>query len=273
MAKIVLTSDDPITLVNISIAGIYEQSASAYHDENVAVVTLSSGNFVFEGSSFNSFDNHGYATSGTIDALSILSNTLRIDWTGIEVDARDVQQMIKNGDSLAFQDLLLGDDDKIFLNQGGARVEALAGNDIVKGNDGDDEVQGGLGDDVLRGGGGTDLLEGGVGADTLTGGKGADTFIFRTIADSAPGDVDAITDLKNNDIIDLENIDADSGTIGDQAFFRDGVEFGGFAGELIIFFDEGNNRTVIQGDIDGDTNADFIIRVNGDRTDYDNFVL
>jgi Ca2+-binding RTX toxin-like protein len=273
MAKIVLKGDTEITLSEATGFGIWADSVPVYSSETVAVIGALDGNFVFEGSGFTSFDNHGYAMAGTIDAFSLVTDIARVDWTQFSVDAIDFRNALKNQDALGFQDILFGDDDTFVLNKGGGNVDGFAGNDIVKGNSGHDTIAGGQGDDTLRGGRNGDILEGGDDGDTLTGGTGADVFVFRSVTDSTTGGIDTITDLKLGDVIDLANIDADSNLIGDQEFTVDGAAFDGFAAELIMFFDEENDRTLIQGDVDGDASADFTIRVTGDHIDYNNFVL
>jgi hypothetical protein len=55
-------------------------------------------------------------------------------------------------------------------------ITALAGNDVVSGNDSNDTLDGGKGDDKLSGGKGNDKLIGSDGNDTLKGGTGADTM-------------------------------------------------------------------------------------------------
>ena len=55
-------------------------------------------------------------------------------------------------------------------------ISALAGNDVVSGNNGNDTLDGGKGNDKILGGKGDDKLIGGDGNDTLKGGLGADTM-------------------------------------------------------------------------------------------------
>lgn len=78
-------------------------------------------------------------------------------------------------------------------------IEALAGDDTVKGSDadnvaygqdGNDVMSGEEGDDRLSGGRGNDTLTGGAGNDTLTGGKGSDLLMggaARDILDGGKG--------------------------------------------------------------------------------------
>jgi hypothetical protein len=44
-------------------------------------------------------------------------------------------------------------------------------------------------------------------------------------------------------------------------------------GELVIRYDAGNDVTLIQGDVDGDGQADFTIKADGDHHDFSSFVL
>ena len=112
---------------------------------------------------------------------------------------------------------------------------------------------------VLKGGGGNDKLSGGGGADSLYGGAGKDVFIFKSLADStvAKAGRDTIHDFKS-DVIDLRAIDANTELAGDQSFsFINAKAFSGSAGELR--YDKG----VLQGDVNGDSSADFAINVSG----------
>ncbi len=70
-----------------------------------------------------------------------------------------------------------------------------------------------------------------------------------------------ILDLEaGTDAIDLSAIDAATGIGGDQAFTFIGTQaFGGGAGELRC--DDLGTACIVQGDVDGDTVADFEILV------------
>jgi Ca2+-binding RTX toxin-like protein len=155
----------------------------------------------------------------------------------------DTLSSIENLVGSAYNDVLTG-------TAGANQLSGRAGNDQLVGNGGDDH---------LDAGGGNDVLTGGAGADVLSGGFGADRFVFTLVSDSAPGSEDRITDLLSNDfaegdIVDLLQIDADTGTMGDQAFtFILDAAFTGTAGELRY----ANN--VIEGDVNGDGLADLRI--------------
>jgi Ca2+-binding RTX toxin-like protein len=101
-----------------------------------------------------------------------------------------------------------------------------------------------------------------MGADTLTGGAGNDTFLYTAAAQSAGTSVDHITDFDAGDHIDLGQIDADTTQAGDQAFSFIGANaFDHQAGELRAAFDAVNNVWTIEGDTDGDGQADFTLMV------------
>lgn len=165
-----------------------------------------------------------------------------------------------------------------------------AGNDGLFGDDGDDLLYGdgvinakgrivaetGTPDpersfDLIDGGTGDDTIVGGYGADSLTGGEGKDTFVF--LPDSSkPGMSAFITDLEDQDRIDLHLIDADLTKAGDQAF-RLVDHFTGHAGEATLTFFEGESTGLLL-DTDGDGHEDIsIILGAGDHTDFSNFKL
>lgn len=125
--------------------------------------------------------------------------------------------------------------------------------DDIDGNDAANRLTGDAGDDRLDGDGGADVLEGGGGRDALTGGAGADVFQFRSAADAYG---DRIVDFTRGvDRVHLAHIDADPGLAGDQAF-----RFVGNAGLTGRPGDLATSGAWLQGDLDGDRVADFVIR-------------
>jgi Ca2+-binding RTX toxin-like protein len=134
------------------------------------------------------------------------------------------------------------------------------GNDTLNGLGGNDTLSGSYGDDKLNGGDGADTLIGGLGQDTLTGGAGNDIFKFNSLAEiGSDFPYEKITDFATGDKINLAGVDANSNLAGDQAFTFLGAlsTFTGVAGELRNYFGQ------LQGDVDGDTSADFIIELTG----------
>ncbi|MEZ5841802.1 MAG: calcium-binding protein [Hyphomicrobiales bacterium] len=77
-------------------------------------------------------------------------------------------------DSLNFKGLTL---------LGVTRIDGLAGNDTLTGNDEANVILGGDGKDTLDGAAGDDTLDGGAGKDSMTGGDGDDTFIVDDVGD------------------------------------------------------------------------------------------
>jgi Ca2+-binding RTX toxin-like protein len=118
----------------------------------------------------------------------------------------------------------------------------------------------GAGNDTITGGQGNDILYGNGGADTLTGGAGNDVFVYADTVQSSGASVDHITDFGAGDRIDLSQIDADTTQGGDQAFaFIGSGAFGHHAGELRA--ELANGVWTIEGDTDGDGQADFTLLV------------
>lgn len=153
-------------------------------------------------------------------------------------------------------------------------IAGKASDDVLNGLGGADELLGNAGNDILDGGAGDDLLIGGSGFDVLTGGTGGDLFRFFDGASGTGANADRITDFANViDKVDLRDMDADSGTTGDQAFsFIGTAAFSGVAGELRYAFDGTDTR--LQGDYTGDGVADFEIVFAGSHTIFaTNFYL
>jgi len=124
----------------------------------------------------------------------------------------------------------------------------MDGKDDVVGFKGDDRLFGGDGEDFLSGGNGKDELTGGKGADHLEGGGNADHFIFADVNEMGKGsNADIIEDFEDGDKIDLSGA-------GSFTYIND-QNFNNVAGELR--FEDG----ILQGDVDGDGNADFEIKV------------
>lgn len=142
------------------------------------------------------------------------------------------------------------------------------GNTMV-GNSGANALAGGGGNDAINGAGGDDVLVGGSGKDTMTGGAGADTFDFNAVTDSGATRTtwDVVKDFVGSlDTIDLQNIDADSGTAGDQAFtftgLGDASSWGG-NGLGKLRYEVLAAGVVVYGSTDMDVEAEFSIFLTG----------
>jgi predicted extracellular nuclease len=143
------------------------------------------------------------------------------------------------------------------------RLDGGLGNDSLDGANGDDQLLGGAGDDTLSGGNGNDVLDGGIGNDVIFGGNGTDRFVF-----GAGSGTDAIRDFARGEKIDLTLIDANTAAADVQTFTYVGsAAFSGQAGELRVFTQSGLG--IIEGDVDGNGVADFVISVNQPITQGD----
>ena len=174
--------------------------------------------------------------------------------------------MIITGDR--FSNTLIGtpDADTIFGRGGG---------DEINGNRAADWLRGGAGVDTVNGGLGADVIYSGADNDVLSGGLGSDTFVYRDVSDAvdAPeGQEEEILDLENRDTIDLSGVDANANVSGNQAFTIVDA-FTGQAGELIIVFEVDEDETYIRGDVNGDSQIDLQIELEGRHLGFDNLVL
>lgn len=147
-----------------------------------------------------------------------------------------------------------------------------AGHDELSASADFTRLDGAGGADVLTGSAKGDILAGGLGADVLTGGQGVDVFLYQTTADSTVDARDVITDLSDKDVIDLSAVDANVLWWGHQEFVIVDYFTGG-GGELVVNYKPASDVTLIQGDTDADGKADFEIAVEGDHSDFVNFVL
>ncbi|MBV9280833.1 MAG: hypothetical protein JOZ41_12185 [Chloroflexi bacterium] len=163
----------------------------------------------------------------------------------------------------------------------GAGVDVLVGIDDLRGSSLDDrligdgqanELFGGAGNDVLIGGHGSDTLDGGLGADTLQGGAGADVYRFESLQFVSDQPTGLIKGLTTDDVINLQAVDANINEVGDQAFMLvDGLT--GTAGQLALTYNPDLGVTLALADIDGDGQADYALYLQGDKTDFTNFIL
>jgi Ca2+-binding RTX toxin-like protein len=164
----------------------------------------------------------------------------------------------------------------VFLGVGNDKFKAKGGGTSgdVFGEDGNDTLIGGKKGDTLDGGADSDLLRGGKGKDKLFGGTDSDTFDFNSIKDSVRGSKrDKIIDFQRGpDEIDLKNIDAKTGVSGNQKFKWIGKsDFHDKKGE--VRYEDKGSKVIVQGDVNGDSKADFEIFVKVGNLSDDDFVL
>jgi Ca2+-binding RTX toxin-like protein len=190
----------------------------------------------------------------------------------------DELNSIENLTGSGFADNLWGSDGVNVLrgNDGNDSLKGFGGSDSIYGGDHNDALYGMDGNDSLYGENGNDTIIGGAGQDLMYGGAGADTFEFRLVSDAAPlgyGFTDYIPDFNQaqGDLIDLSEIDANTGVGGDQAFsfIGNGVDFSGTAGEVRFNTYYG----FVEGDVNGDAVADFQIELDILSMNASDFIL
>ena len=151
----------------------------------------------------------------------------------------------------------------------GGNIEALVllgtSNINGTGDAADNILVGNSGANTLNGGAGADILSGGGGSDTLTGGAGADVFVFSANSESTNGSPDRITDLSDEDFIDLTYVVRNSLYLVEA--------FSGQGDEIILSYDKKTDTTSLSLDINGDKVSDMTIRITGDHEDFDGFIF
>lgn len=90
--------------------------------------------------------------------------------------------------------------DKLTGSKDSDHLQGESGNDLISGAAGNDALWGSAGNDSINGGAGIDYIWGGAGNDTLTGGADRDRFHFGQSGALGAGNLDTITDFKNDDI-------------------------------------------------------------------------
>ena len=152
--------------------------------------------------------------------------------------------------------------------QGSANLTAQgnSGANNLQGNSGQNVLNGGAGNDTINGNDGEDIIIGGTGNDLLRGGLDADVFLVLQGSVGQPVlESDQIFDFSTaeGDLIDLSTIDANSLLDGNQAFSLVSA-FSKQAGQMTMSFAGG--VTLIRLDVNGDTKADYQLKINGDVT-------
>jgi len=96
----------------------------------------------------------------------------------------------------------------------------------------------------------------------MRGGLGNDLYVYQSAAESTAAKTDHILDFEYvSDHIDLTRVDANTGAAGDQAFSFIGSDaFSHTAGELRAY--QSGASWFVEGDVNGDGNADLIIQVD-----------
>ena len=156
--------------------------------------------------------------------------------------------------------------------QGGSGKDMITGNftaNTLNGGGGNDRMSGVKGTDTINGGDGKDTIIGGEGADSLSGGTQHDVFVFYSVIESAAAAFDTVSDFQDGiDDIYLAKIDAQlgAGTANDAFTFISDAAFNGVKGELRFEQNTSSGFTLVMGDVNGDSAADFQLRLTGLHT-------
>jgi hypothetical protein len=146
----------------------------------------------------------------------------------------------------------------------GASFEGNNGDETVIGNARDNLIDGNNGNDVLKGGAGNDVIRGDDGVDELWGGAGNDTFLVKRLGDSRESSgVDKIMDFTAGDRLDFSAIDANRHVNGDQKFQLIDGPLSKTPGQINVIYDAGSDTTVVSGNVDTDTDAEFTLMLDG----------
>ena len=166
--------------------------------------------------------------------------------------------------------------DFIFAGNVAQTLNGTGGIDTLFGAGGNDHLNGRGGNDRLFGENDVDTIVGGLGRDTMTGGAARDIFDFNGKAETGKTAAtrDIITDFQHlTDDVDVSTIDANGAAPGNTAFkflAAKGAAFTGVKGQIHWFQQNpagtANDKTIIEGDIDGNRVADFQIELSGLKT-------
>lgn len=199
-------------------------------------------------------------------------------------------------------DTLSGGDgnDTIYGGSGNDLLNGNAGNDRLYGEAGNDTLNGGDGNDIMNGGDGADTLDGGNGVDTVVGGAGDDSLSGGAGHDEITGDtgIDTISGGVDDDIFIFFNQSESSGPgdiITDYQPGLDAIYCGGpnslwdanasaagqqlweyIGSDPVVALANGNGQATVSTEgaytvlrlynNDGDTTADFTLRLQGAYT-------
>jgi hypothetical protein len=241
--------------------------------------TGGSGNdiFFFEAGRFGARDridggggNDAVVISGSAEGVALLSATIA-SGTLVSVEALSFNGRFASDPSarpsykVALESGNIASGARLIVNGSSLAAEQSFGFDGSRVADALLTIFGGAGSDRLTGGANGDVLYAGGGADLLAGGGGADVFQYRSASESSGMATDRIADfVSGTDRIDLAQIDANSAAAGDQAFaFVGSAAFSGVAGQLRAAF-VGPNLWRVEGDVNGDFEADFVLEIVGE---------
>lgn len=204
---------------------------------------------IFAGSGLD-YDDEGYPISGRITSFTSYEDG------AVDFKITNAVGLYATEISTAAKTASVSDDQAVFRS-------LLGGSDVLVGATRSDVINGYAGNDEITGKGSRDVL---------TGGTGYDDFNYVYVSDSKTGSGrDKITDFKHGvDDIDLSIIDANGSASGNGSFTflaAKGASFSNTRGELrwlqYDFAGTASDKTLVEGDTNGDAIADFQIELTG----------
>ncbi len=167
-------------------------------------------------------------------------------------------------------------------SSGPPRPGVIHGNGLILGTEAGETVIGGSWADTIYAGAGDDIVIGNGGADTMYGGPGQNMFRFPGPASDTIGDTINSFNMEGDDIIDLRGFHG--GVYGRFAYGGDMTgphSSGGFVGHGVpsvayvtpAHYPHAERPAWVYLDVNGDTQADFTIKVNGNIEGSHDFLL
>jgi Ca2+-binding RTX toxin-like protein len=141
-------------------------------------------------------------------------------------------------------------------NVNGVTINGTTGVDLINGTNEAEAINGNAGNDTINALAGNDTINGGAGADNMTGGAGNEIFAYSATTDSAVATPDTIQDFVSDDAR------TQFGQFGNQAFNFVAAQNAGVVANSITWSESGGN-TIVRGDVNGNTTADFQIILIG----------
>jgi Ca2+-binding RTX toxin-like protein len=228
-------------------------------DAGLFIIDSDDGQLRFQSTPTSATGDGNYTVAiNASDGVNLVSQNVNIlvaPLTGVTINGSNGADTINATQTVVGQPLPTNQADTINGNGGADTINALAGNDTIRGGTGADNMTGGLGNDIF------------IYGSTLVGSGSTST-----LADSGPtvATRDRITDFVHlSDVINLSAIDArtqpGSGNFGNNAFNFVAAQNAGVVANSVTWSQSGGD-TIIRGDLNGNTTADFQIVLTGVHT-------
>ncbi|MGH6735151.1 MAG: hypothetical protein ACRECX_03615 [Methyloceanibacter sp.] len=273
-------SDDGISVFEVGLGGDLTNVFNVTDDSTlnlggaiaITATKIAGTEYVFvAGTGDNGISVFGVAADGTLINVDNIDDADEPDLELLGV--RDLATAVVNGQTFLYAAGHFDDGISSFrVDVTGLTINGTGGNDTIDAlnapaaeflpSELGDVISGLGGDDRLEGLGGDDVLTGGGGRDIQLGGADSDRFDSNAASETKKGSQrDKINHFqRGQDDIDLKDIDARTGVSGNNKFrFIGKDEFSEAKGELR--YEDKGSKVIVQGDRNGDGEADFEIFV------------